>query len=169
MFLFSMYTGLRIGDIVTLEWSHIDMEKKRICKTLVKTNKILDDFLNDDSITILKKWVGKNSRFVFNMYKEDFDIDNTKNLWMKNNNKERMVRQSLNIVGKKLNIPLNPHVGRHTFTVLCIENGEDLYTVSKSLGHTSIRSTERTYSDLLESRKRKIAQSRNFGFSLPVD
>lgn len=169
MFLFSMYTGLRLSDIVTLEWSHIDMENKRICKTMVKTNIVLEEFLSDDSIKILKKWVGKNSRFVFNMYEEDFDIDNTKNLWRKDNNRGRKIRQSLNIVGEKLKLPLNPHVARHTYTVLCLENGEDLYSVSKSLGHTSIRSTERTYSDILESRKKKLAQSRNFGFSLPED
>ena len=169
MFLFSMYTGLRLSDIVTLEWSHIDMENKRICKTMVKTNIVLEEFLSDDSIKILKKWVGKNSRFVFNMYEEDFDIDNTKNLWRKDNNRGRKIRQSLKIVGDKLKLPLNPHVARHTYTVLCLENGEDLYSVSKSLGHTSIRSTERTYSDILESRKKKLAQSRNFGFSLPED
>ena len=169
MFMFSVYTGLRLSDIVTLEWSHIDMENKRLCKTMVKTNEIIDEYLSDNSIDVLKRWMGKNSRFVFNMFEEDFNIDNTEKLWMKISNRGRKWRQSLKIVGDKLGIRLTPHVGRHTYTVLCWDNGEDIYSVSKSLGHTSIKSTESTYSDILESRKKKLSQSRNFGFSLPED
>ena len=85
------------------------------------------------------------------------------------NNKARKIRQSLNIVGKKLNIKLNPHVARHTFTVLCIEQGENLYSVSKALGHESITTTEMIYSDILEDTKKKLAHNRNFGFSISED
>ena len=169
MFLFSMYTGLRVSDIITLEWSHIDMENKKICKTMVKTNKTLDEYLSDDSIKILQKWEGKNTRYVFNMFEEDFDIDNVTSLWRIINNNARKIRQSLNIVGKKLNIKLNPHVARHTFTVLCLDQGENLYSVSKALGHESITTTEMIYSDILEDTKKKLAHDRNFGFSISED
>ena len=36
MFLFSVNTGLRVSDVVTLEWSHIDFAKKILKKNMVK-------------------------------------------------------------------------------------------------------------------------------------
>lgn len=173
MFLFSIYTGLRASDIITLEWDNIDFESHRLCKIMIKTGQILDEYLNEDSMKILEKWKNKedrNSRFVFNLLKEDFDMNDKKKLWVTIDSKNTSIRQSLNIVGDKMGLPfkLGLHCGRHTFTVLCLDNGEDLYSVSKSLGHTSIKSTEQTYSDILDSRKRKISQERNFGFSFPI-
>jgi integrase len=173
MFLFSIYTGLRASDIITLEWDNIDFESRRLCKIMIKTGQILDEYLNEDSMKILEKWKNKedrNSRFVFNLLKEDFDMNDKKKLWVTIDSKNTSIRQSLNIVGDKMGLPfkLGLHCGRHTFTVLCLDNGEDLYSVSKSLGHTSIKSTEQTYSDILDSRKRKISQERNFGFSFPI-
>jgi integrase len=173
MFLFSIYTGLRASDIITLEWDNIDFENHRLCKNMIKTGQILDEYLNEDSMKILEKWKNKedrNSRFVFNLLKEDFDMNDKKKLWVTIDSKNTSIRQSLNIVGDKMGLPfkLGLHCGRHTFTVLCLDNGEDLYSVSKSLGHTSIKSTEQTYSDILDSRKRKISQERNFGFSFPI-
>lgn len=43
-----------------------------------------------------------------------------------------------------VSIPLTAHIGRHTFaTLITLENGVPLETVSKMLGHSSIQTTER--------------------------
>ena len=166
MFLFSMYTGLRASDIITLEWDHIK-DDGRIFKMMVKTREEINEFLTEDSLKILDKWRGRNSKFVFDLLPEDFDIENTKDLWKIIDSKNRSIRQSLNIIGRRmgLNFNLGLHTARHTFTVLCLESGEDIYSVSKSLGHTSIKSTEQTYSDILESRKKRNVESRKQSFS----
>ena len=166
MFLFSMYTGLRASDIITLEWDHIK-DDGRIFKMMVKTREEINEFLTEDSLKILDRWRGRNSKFVFNLLPEDFDIENTKDLWKIIDSKNRSIRQSLNIIGRRmgLNFNLGLHTARHTFTVLCLESGEDIYSVSKSLGHTSIKSTEQTYSDILESRKKRNVESRKQSFS----
>jgi len=57
MFLFSFHAcGLRISDIATLEWSHIDFEKRRMEKKLVKGKNFHEIRLNDEAIAILRKW-----------------------------------------------------------------------------------------------------------------
>ena len=49
------------------------------------------------------------------------------------------------------------HCGRHTFAVLAIENGIDLYTVSKLLGHQNITVTQ-IYTEVLDSAKAEAMQ-----------
>ena len=53
----------------------------------------------------------------------------------------------------------NVHSLRKTFGSLLLQNGKaDLYTVSKLLGHTSIRTTEKYYVDLLDENYRSSVQ-----------
>lgn len=49
-----------------------------------------------------------------------------------------------------INKHLTFHISRHTFAVLAIANGINIYTVSKLLGHQSIKVTE-IYTDVLDS------------------
>ena len=51
---------------------------------------------------------------------------------------------------------VNVHALRKTFGSLLIQSGQaDLYTVSKLLGHSSIKATERYYVDLLDENYHK--------------
>ena len=56
MFLFSVHTGLRVSDIITLKWSHIDFETKDIKnKIIIKGRKPLSIPLTPPSLKILEK------------------------------------------------------------------------------------------------------------------
>ena len=46
--------------------------------------------------------------------------------------------------GAKAGIPFNLgwHCGRHTFAVMSLQNGVDLYTLSKLMGHANITTTQ---------------------------
>ena len=69
MFLFSVNTGLRVSDVVTLEWSHIDFAKKILKKNMVKTKEVIEIHLNKTAIEILNQWkkYNRNQRFVFDL------------------------------------------------------------------------------------------------------
>lgn len=161
IFLFSMYAcGLRISDIVTLEWSQVDFDKKEINKIQVKTKQKgkISPRLSQQAIDILTEWQARNlnDRFVFNYLPADFVFDKSKErsreLKMKINTADRTINVSLNHIGKKLNFPfpLTIHVARHTFCVKALSSGMSLHLVSQLMGHSSILATEKTYSEYLD-------------------
>lgn len=80
MFLFSYYVcGLRYSDLLTLEWRHIDFENKTLTKNVYKTKRSISLPLVDKAVEILRRWrkTGGNSRFVFNLLDEGFDLSDT--------------------------------------------------------------------------------------------
>lgn len=122
MFLFAFHAcGLRVIDVMTLLWSNIDFEKKELRKIMIKTGKRHIIPLSDSAIEILKCWKEKNgeSRFVFDLVKEDLNIDDEEALYKVRNTATRSINQSLTVVGEQLKFkfPLTMHVARHTFYV----------------------------------------------------
>lgn len=59
------------------------------------------------------------------------------------------------------------HTGRHTFAVLMLDLGTDLYTVQKLLGHREIRTTE-IYANIMD-KKKQAAVSKIPNILLPSD
>ena len=172
MFLFTVNTALRVSDIITLEWAHIDLEKRELRKVMYKTKVPVTIHLNDDAMTILNKWKekGVNGRFVFDLLPEDFDMSDIKRLDTLRLSKNRNIQQSLRSVGEKMKLPFNLtiHIGRHTFAVLCLKKGLDIYQISKLLGHTSIISTEKTYAEYLPKDFKEMSQ-KNLDFGLSIN
>lgn len=170
MFLFSVNTGLRVSDLLTLEWKHIDFKNQTLKKKMVKTGVQVELYLNSSSIEILQIWKRKkvNNRFVFNLLPEKFDVTNNKLLSETIDTKNRTIQQSLRSVGKKMGLGfyLTLHRGRHTFSVLSIKKGIDIYMLSKLLGHTSIKCVEKTYGSFLPDSMKEVRDKLDFNINL---
>lgn len=50
------------------------------------------------------------------------------------------------------------HCARHTYATLQLSNGTDLFTVSKMLGHTNVRTTQR-YTKVVDEKKENAADA----------
>ena len=154
MFLFSFHAcGLRVSDIITLEWSHIDWKACEIGKNLFKGNVAHTIPLTEPAIAILKRWQKKqyNKRFVFDLLPENYDLTNEADLDMRRKSKNRTIQVSLNALGYKIGLPfkLTMHVSRHTFAVMALNRGISLHMISQLLGHGSIITTEKVYAQFL--------------------
>ena len=166
MFFFAFYAcGMRISDVMTLEWNHINWESRTIRKTQFKTKKEpdVDIPISDSALEILLKWKGynRNKRFVFDLLPEDFDMSDQKELFRARNTKDKTFNRSLQTVSMTLRMPfpITMHVARHTFAVMAINNGISIYLLSKLLGHSSITATEATYAELLKEKVGKDTEA----------
>lgn len=166
MFLFAFHAcGLRVSDIITLEWKHIDLDKKELSKNLYKGNVPNHTVpLTEPAIEILKRWKRKkyNDRFVFNLLPSTFDLNDAASLDEKRKSKNRTLQMSLVAIGRKMNLPFNltMHVARHTFAVLALNNNVSLHMISKLLGHSSVLTTEKVYAEFLPKTITEEVQSK---------
>ena len=154
IFLFSFHAcGLRISDILTLEWKSVNIEKREIRKVLFKSDKVHTIPLNDGAISILRKWSGRYDRFVFGLLNDTFDLSDDEELKRMRLNKNRAILTSLKSLGDKIGLPFNltMHVARHTFAVWALNREVDVHKISRLMGHSSVMVTEKVYAQFLPS------------------
>lgn len=93
IFFFAFHAcGLRVVDVMTLQWGHINFEKKELRKIMIKTNKRHVIPLTEQAISILRQWQEKREgcKYVFNLVKEELDLDDAEALYKARNNATEM-------------------------------------------------------------------------------
>lgn len=172
-----MYTGMRVGELLALEWSDIDLSRGTISIT-----KTCHDIWEDGE------------------YRKGIDTPKTKNSWrmipvpkqllpylrkMKKQSESiyvisgvkgknvpiRSYQRSFELVLKNLKIPHRGfHALRHTFATRALECGMDVKTLSEILGHKNPTITLKRYVHSLMEHKsammNKIAKTMNVGGEL---
>ena len=144
-FIFSCLTGLRFSDIEKLTWSEIQHSNEngnyiRFRQKKTKGQETLP--ISEDAISFLEERATANEKVFTGLVYSDT-----------NNNK---LRQWMIRSGIEKDITF--HCARHTYATLQLTLGTDIYTVSKLLGHKSLRTTE-VYAKIIDDKKRKAANS----------
>ena len=126
-YLFSCFCGLRISDIVGLKWQDIflDNGQYRLSVAMQKTKEPIYLPLSNEAL----KWIPEQGNKTGNDFV--FHLPVHINVYLK----PWAVK-----AGITKHFPFHP--ARHTFATMMLTLGADLYTVSKLLGHTSVKMTQ---------------------------
>jgi integrase len=138
--LFSCMTGLRISDILKLEWVEIIPASEGGYCMRLRTEKTETETTLPISDEALELCGNRSEGKVFK------DLERS------------MTQQPLKKWIKKAGIEksITFHCFRHTFATLQIALGTDIYTVSKMLTHKNVTTTQ-IYADLVNAKKRESA------------
>lgn len=131
-------TGLRVGELVNIKTGDINRSERTI-KILGKGNKERIVYFGEYARDILDIYL-KDGYLKLNPKKIDYLFLGNK----KTKLTERGVRDILNRMIKKTNLTKNisPHMLRHSFATHLLNEGCDILSVQKLLGHDSISATQ---------------------------
>ena len=142
--LFSALTGLRHSDIMKMTWQEITKEGEhyRINFTQRKTKGVEYMPISDQAYQLCGE-PGHPDELVFSGLPQPSWISKPVERWIK-------------AAGIKKHITF--HCFRHTYATLQLSSGTDLYTVSKMLGHTNVRTTQ-VYAKVVDEKKEHAADT----------
>lgn len=141
IFLFGCMCGLRYSDIMALRWRKLDfLPDGRVMLTFrqIKTRVEITVPLSNEAVALLPKRTNQHDDdFVFG-----YGIC------------ARSVHYHLIRWAKMAEITkhISFHMSRHTYATMLLTLGADLYTVSKLLGHTNIKTTQ-IYAEVVNQKK----------------
>lgn len=147
-FLFSALTGIRWSDVNKMKWSEVrdegmDSENTTIFRIVFQQKKT-------DGVEYL--YISKQAREFLGERKES-DNRVFKGLRYSAHMNLQLLRWCMDA---GINKHITFHSARHTNAVLLLENGADIYTVSKRLGHREIRTTS-IYAKIIDKKMKEAA------------
>ncbi len=138
-FLFCCFCGLRYSDVVGLKWKNIihTDDGMELTLTMKKTKRTITIPLSQQACSFMpSRGDAEKNVFKFPHYAVTL----------------RRLRRVASEAGIKKKVTF--HVSRHTFATMMLTAGADLYTISKLVGHTDVRTTQ-TYSKVVDKKKRE--------------
>lgn len=140
MFIWCCMTGMARADLLILKWTDIDMSRMQVNYKRAKTGQRVVVDIEDTTIALLPEYRTVN---VFAGLPSDSFCD-------------RIIKQWVKDAGIDKSISL--YCARHSFSIMLLEGGADILTVSKLLGHTTLKHTTR-YLKFIDALKKKAIQT----------
>ena len=179
-----IHTGFRIGEMLNLEWKHIDFDENQIqvinTRTFNSKNKqdrslpikselreyLLDlrtQYIHPNAIEKTKAKMKANAEakkastpaIEYKTFREPHQRKYV--ICHRDGSKIKSVRKSFNQLLETCNIKnASLHTLRHTFASHCVMDDIDIYTVKNFLGHSRITTTERYFHLSQEHQQKSI-------------
>lgn len=139
-------TGLRVSELVSLEYSNVDFYNAIIrIKGKGKKTRIVP--IGEVAAYYLKKYIDE--------YRNKLMGKNNYNELFLNNHGKPITRQGFNFILENIRVSsgiekkITPHVLRHSFATHLLEGGADLRSIQEMLGHENI-STTNIYTEVVD-------------------
>lgn len=131
----AMFTGMRLGEILKMQWSWLDLQNKmiNIPPDATKTGRGRHVPISDDMYRVLDEARERKFRgcpYVFHRFGRRMPSQSISNQW-------RLIVAKAGLKGFRF------HDLRHAAASWLVMGGEDLHTVATILGHTSLDMTRR--------------------------
>lgn len=139
-YLFACYCGLRLSDVYALRWRDLSKDGEQWRASVVMQKTTTPIFLPLSSQAM--KWLPERGNApedgkVFDGLIAEPNINKVLAKWVKAAG-----------ISKKITY----HTSRHTFATMMLTLGADLYTTSKLLGHSNVKTTQ-IYAKIVDSKK----------------
>ena len=120
--------GSRRNEVLEMRWENIGMERRQLVVRR-KMGKRRTIAINDDLLRMLTLWPGKHIGLLFTKFNPN------------------QISMAFKRIREQAGLPagISVHSMRATFASHLIEQGVDIYTVSRLLGHSSVTVTEKHY------------------------
>ena len=131
-------TGVRISELINLEYSNIDLNRSLI-KVMGKGGKERMIPFGDDALTWLINYIEFRRKNNLSLNSRDFFISQQG---------KKITRQAfwhrikIYLIASGLSMDVSPHTLRHAFATHLLNNGADLRSVQMLLGHSDLSTTQ---------------------------
>lgn len=130
-----VYAGLRRSELLNLLYTDVDLENLTLFVRLGKGNKDRAIPINMTLAQILRRYVQERKRLMKTC--PHFFVSLNRNCGFT----EVGLKNLVNKIRTGCRIKFNIHKLRHTFATLMLEGGCDIYSLSKMMGHSDIKTT----------------------------
>jgi integrase len=145
--MFSLLTGMRYSDIAKLTWDEVQYSENEghyIRFKQQKTDSPVTLPISEEAFEYLGEKIERYKRVFYDLKK--WDVDRLLPIWVKDASIEKHITF---------------HCFRHTYATLQMAAGTDIFTVSKMLGHKSIKTTQ-IYTKIIDAKKRETTYKISF-------
>ena len=163
MFLVECNSGLRISDILCLNWGNYNGNELtiRIRKTekylTIPLSDLLKRLIEKRRLLLLKNGVEyAKENYIFNFLKINIETASNRETLNAISSATAIINKKLKKIAKlaKIDKPLSTHVARHTFATLLMTKGAEIYQIKELLGHSNVKTTQ-IYAKLIDEKRQK--------------
>ena len=149
-FMIAFYTGMRLGEIIPLEWSDIDLEKREISVNKSFRLELIHTTKTDENRTVKISNALSKALIDYRLKSRQRILFLNKGKYYSQNKIRDYLKQILTIAGLR---HVRFHDLRHTYASLMLSLGEPIHYVQGQLGHKNASMTLDRYGKFIPNDK----------------